>query len=362
MDKLILNNVYKDYKDVKAVRDISFSVKDKEFVSIVGPSGCGKSSTLRMIAGLESITSGDIILNGTRINDIIARDRDIALSFESYALYPHLTTAGNLAFPLQVRGFNKKEINQKIESTLELLDLKKYRDSQPGELSGGQQQRISLGRALIREASIYLLDEPLSHLDAQTKVELRAQLLRIHKINELTFILVTHDQSEALAMSDRIIVMNDGKIMQVGTSDELYNDPANFFVADFIGEPPMNFIKGKIISSADGLYRHKCEEMEFNLSREISKNLSKYIDKKIIMGIRPQYIDIVDKPGINTNEGKVYSYEFLGEKGFLMIELNDERILIDIEHEKKYIIGEKVYFTFKDEYICLFDPETGERV
>lgn len=362
MDKLILKNVYKDYKEVKAVRDISFSVMDKEFVSIVGPSGCGKSSTLRMIAGLESITSGDIILNGTRINDIIARDRDIALSFESYALYPHLTTAGNLAFPLQVRGFKKQEINQKIKSTLELLDLEKYRNSHPGELSGGQKQRISLGRALIREASVYLLDEPFSHLDVQTKVELRTQLLRIHKMNELTFILVTHDQSEALAMSDRIIVMNDGEIMQIGTPEELYNDPANFFVADFIGEPPMNFIEGKIIGSADGRYRHKCEGMEFSLPEEISKNLSKYIDKKITMGIRPQYIDIVDRSGININEGRVYSYEFLGERGFLLLELNSERILIDVEHEKKYVIGEKVYFIFKDRNICLFDSETGERV
>ena len=362
MDKLILRNIYKNYGDVQAVKNISFSVKPKEFVTIVGPSGCGKSSTLRMIAGLESITKGDLILDDVRINDIIARNRNIALAFESYALYPHMSIAGNLAFPLEAAGFKRKEIVEKVNATLRLLNLEKFKNKRPGELSGGQQQRVSLGRALIREASIYLLDEPLSHLDAQERVELRMQLQRIQKLNELTFILVTHDQQEALALSDRIIVMNDGKIQQIGTPEELYDDPANFFVADFIGEPPMNFINGKLIKE-NGKYKHKCERTEFYIPSQNEK-LKDYLDKEIIMGIRPQFIEI----GNNTEQkdedlkGKVFSYEYLGENGYLVLNCENINILIEVEHERKYEINEEVSFHFKKEYICIFNKNTGERI
>jgi len=362
VDKLVLNHVSKNYGAVQAVRDISFSVKENEFVTIVGPSGCGKSSTLRMIAGIESITMGDVVLDGERINDISARNRNIALAFESYALYPHMTIYGNLSFPLEAAGLKRTEINKKVDDALKLLNLEKFRNKKPGELSGGQQQRTSLGRALVREASIYLLDEPLSHLDAQERVELRTQLQRIQKLNKLTFILVTHDQLEALALSDRIIVMNDGKIQQIGTPEELYDDPANLFVADFIGEPPMNLIEGVLIKEND-TYKQKCGKAEFILP-STGKNLQEHLSKTTILGIRPQYINISEETAGNEKIIKsiVFSYEYLGDSGYLVLDCENIKILIEVEHERIYKIGESVNFYFKEEYICLFDKNTGERI
>jgi multiple sugar transport system ATP-binding protein len=362
VDKLVLEHVFKNYGSVQAVKDISFSIKPKEFITIVGPSGCGKSSTLRMIAGIESITNGDMMLDGKRINDISARDRNIALAFESYALYPHMTVSGNLSFPLEAARLKKDEIRRKVDATLILLNLEKFKNKKPGELSGGQQQRVSLGRALIREASVYLLDEPLSHLDAQERVDLRTQLQRIQKLNELTFVLVTHDQLEALALSDRIIVMNNGEIQQIGTPEELYDNPANLFVADFIGEPPMNFISGKLIKE-DNIYVQKCEKTEFILSGK-GKKLDNYLNNETILGIRPQYIHVGDKAENNKNniKGKVFSYEYLGDSGLLILSFENINILIELEHDKNYQIGDVVSFSFDDEYVCLFDKNSGARI
>lgn len=364
MHKLVLEHVYKNYGEVEAVKDISFYVKEKEFLTIVGPSGCGKSSTLRMIAGLEVITDGDIILDGEKINNIRARDRDIAMAFESYALYPHMTTYKNLAFPLQAKKMAKQEINKRVESTIELLHLEEYSTMKPGELSGGQQQRISLGRALIREASIYLLDEPLSHLDAQERVDLRVQLQRIQKLNNLTFILVTHDQLEALAMSDRILVMNDGKIQQIGNPEELYDNPANLFVADFIGEPPMNFAHGTLARNDKKQLTVQCEGSAFALSANLTagRGLSHYLGKKVVMGIRPEYMHLCQKSQQGAVEGKVYSYEDLGETGYLVVVCNSERFLIEVESGISYRMHDSVFFCFEDEHICMFSEESGVRV
>jgi len=362
-NKLVVSHVYKNYGNVEAVKDISFEVKDREFISIVGPSGCGKSSTLRMIAGLEEITEGDIILEGNkRINNIPARDRNIALCFENYALYPHLTVANNFAFPLQVRGFTKQEIDKKIKSTISLLDLEDYKNMYPKELGGGELQRVALGRALIRDASVYLLDEALSHLDTQTKIELRSRLMRIHKLNKLTFILVTHDQSEAVAVSDRIIVMNEGTIQQIGKPEELYNNPSNLFVADFIGEPPINLIEGTLIYSKDNQFKHRCKDIDFYLPQNSENNLSKYKDQKVLMGIRPQYIDICDSSQPNAIEGIVYSYEYLGEKGYLLLDSKGERILVELDHTGYYKTNEKAYYRFQEKHIFLFDLKTGKRI
>ena len=364
MEKLVVTNVHKHYDKVQAVRDISFDIKEEEFIAIVGPSGCGKSSTLRMIAGLETITSGDIVLDGIRINDIRARDRDIAMAFESYALYPHMTTFQNLAFPLRARKMKQPEIHQRVADILSLLNLEHYRDVKPTALSGGQQQRISLGRALIRQASIYLLDEPLSHLDAQEKVELRVQLQRIQKLNGLTFVLVTHDQYEALEMSDRIIVMNDGKIQQMGTPEELYDDPANLFVADFIGEPPMNFIYGVLEAGTGKKLVIRCESGAFELSRKDRFASEARIGSAVAMGIRPAYIELGRRSGALALEGTVFSYEDLGETGYLLVECAGERLLIEDEDEDggSYTIGEKVPFSFREDRICLFDSEDGTRL
>ena len=363
MDKLVLSRIFKNYDSVQAVKDISFNIKENEFVTIVGPSGCGKSSTLRMIAGIENITAGDIILDGERINDIIARDRNIALAFESYALYPHMTIYNNISFPLEAAGLKKTEIKEKVEKTLKLLNLEKSRNKKPGELSGGQQQRTSLGRALVRDASIYLLDEPLSHLDAQEKVELRTQLQRIQKLNKLTFILVTHDQMEALALSDRIIVMKDGKIQQIGTPEQLYDDPANLFVADFIGEPPMNLIEGVLVKDDNGKkFKLRCNGAEFIISSE-DKKIQGFLDRKVILGIRPHYINISkDKRNEKYSKGSVFSYEYLGESGYLVLDCDGVHLLMQVEHKRIYEIGETVNFYFQEQFVCLFDKESGERI
>ncbi|MBN2324318.1 MAG: ABC transporter ATP-binding protein [Spirochaetes bacterium] len=362
MDKLILENVYKNYGEVKAVRGVSFSMKDKEFISIVGPSGCGKSSTLRMIAGLEDITSGSILLDSEKINHIRARDRDVALAFESYALYPHLTVAGNLSFPLEVRGFKGEEITEKVNSILSLLDLEAYMNMTPTELSGGEQQRVALGRALIRGASLYLLDEPFSHLDAQQKIDLRTRVLRIQKLNGLSVILVTHDQLEALAMSDRIVVMNEGEIQQFGTPEELYEEPANLFVADFIGEPPMNFIEGILTRTDGGRHRLNCKEIRFPLPKRGGEKLSSYVDRKIIMGVRPQHISLAAKDMPGAFEGVVFSYEYQGEMGYLSLDCSGERVLIELKHATHYETGARLWCLFDDTHLYLFDPDTGERL
>jgi multiple sugar transport system ATP-binding protein len=364
MEKLILENVYKNYGEVQAVEDLCLSVNEREFLTIVGPSGCGKSSTLRMIAGLEVITRGDIYLDGVRINNIRARDRDIALAFESYALYPHLTAYKNLAFPLQTKKMAKNDIAERVESTLSLLHLEKYRKMKPGALSGGQQQRISLGRALIRQASIYLLDEPLSHLDAQERVDLRVQLQRIQKLNELTFILVTHDQLEALAMSDRILVMNEGRLQQLGTPEELYDNPSNLFVADFIGEPPMNFAHGTLARNANKQLEVRCEEKIFTLPASLTngKDLAAYLDEKVVMGVRPEYIDLCRKSHPGAIPGSVYSYEDLGELGYLMVVCGSEKILIEVDSGYHYRMHEEVFFCFDERRICLFSEKNGKRI
>jgi multiple sugar transport system ATP-binding protein len=362
MDKLVLDNVYKNYGEVEAVRGISFSMQDKEFIGIVGPSGCGKSSTLRMIAGLEEITAGSILLDSEQINHIRARDRDVALAFESYALYPHLTVFGNLAFPLQVRGYKKDEITKEVEAILELLDLKEYTHMTPTALSGGEQQRVALGRALIRGASIYLLDEPFSHLDAQQKIDLRTRVLRIQKLNGLSVILVTHDQLEALAMSDRIVVMNEGRIQQFGTPEELYENPANLFVADFIGEPPMNFIEGVLTHQGQKGYTLKCEHIEFSLPSGKENGLSQYRGKKVIMGIRPQHIHLVAGKSPDAVEGVVFSYEYQGEMGYLTLDCKGERILIELNHTTEYDTDAKLWCAFKKSYVYVFHPETGRRI
>jgi len=317
-----------------------------------------------MIAGLEAITEGSIYLDGEKINHIPARDRDIALAFESYALYPHLTAYKNLAFPLQTKKMSKRDINERVESTMDLLHLREYRNAKPGELSGGQQQRIALGRALIRQASIYLLDEPLSHLDSQERVDLRVQLQRIQKLNQLTFILVTHDQLEALAMSDRILVMNDGMIQQIGAPEELYDDPVNLFVADFIGEPPMNFAHGILFASNDGRPAIRCDKRVYTLPDYLVKkeNLMTYLNRKVVMGVRPEYIHLCKKTSPGAIEGHVYSYEDLGETGYLMVASNSEKFLIEVESGVSYKIQDRAYFCFEENHICIFSEENGERI
>ena len=245
MSNVVLKNVIKKYDKNVVINNINLEIKDKEFVVLVGASGCGKSTILRMIAGLEEITSGEILIGDKKVNDIPPKDRDIAFVFQSYALYPHMTVRENIAFGLKMRKVDKKIIEQKVNEAAEILDLTEYLDRKPKQLSGGQRQRVALGRAIVRNPKVFLMDEPLSNLDAKLRVQMRSEIKKLHEKLQTTFIYVTHDQTEALTMGDRIVVLDKGVIQQFDTPEAIYNNPANTFVAGFIGSPQMNFIEGK---------------------------------------------------------------------------------------------------------------------
>ena len=290
MATLELVNINKIYPNgVQAVFDFNLKIADKEFIVFVGPSGCGKSTTLRMIAGLEEISSGEFYIDGELMNDVAPKDRNIAMVFQSYALYPHMTVYDNMAFGLKLRRVPKEQIKQKVEEAAEILGLKAYLDRKPKALSGGQRQRVALGRAIVRNAKVFLMDEPLSNLDAKLRVTMRSEIIKLHARLNSTTVYVTHDQIEAMTMASRIVVMKDGYIQQIGEPKEIYDNPANAFVAGFIGTPPMNFIHGKIaengvFTAKDRDYDLQVPEYQFKKAEEAG-----LIGKPIILGIRPYY-------------------------------------------------------------------------
>jgi ABC-type sugar transport system ATPase subunit len=354
--KLELRNIVKHYGEVEAVKGISFAVGDGEFVTIVGPSGCGKSSTLRMITGLETITTGDLLIGGERVNELPARERDIALSFENYALYPHLSIFDNIAFPLQVRRTPPKAIHQRVSEILRVLHLEGVKDKRPSEVAGGQQQRTSLGRALVRTAAVYLIDEPLSHLDAQERTSLRAEIQRIQKTQGLTFIMVTHDQAEALAMSDRIIVMNDGQIMQDATPYEVYEHPENLFVADFIGEPPMNLLEGTLAKAGEHWVWTR-ENVQVDVSDVVAAMEDAPSSGNVALGIRPSYV-VPDKTGSATSlDAEVFAYEFLGDTSLVTAVVADQMVRAMCPVDEIHSIDERIRFSLDPSHILLFDMQ-----
>ena len=366
MEKLELKSVYKYYVQgtVEAVKDVSLSLKSGELLAILGPSGCGKSSTLRMIAGIEDITKGEIYLDGEIINWLSAKERNIALAFETYALYPHLSLFENIAFPLRIRGRKDQEVRKEVKKMADMLDITDVLDKLPSEVSGGHQQRTSLARALIRPASLYLLDEPLSHLDTQQRTEFRVQIKRIQKTQNLTMLFVTHDQLEALALADRIAILNFGVLQQIGTPEEVYEYPENLFVADFVGEPPMNFIKATLIREKND-YMAKLYNQKLKIPENYKNSMEKFYkgdDTEIMLGIRPIYI-YISKPGENQIiSGEVYIFEDIGESGILTVQIGDALIRVELSPGYSFKLGEKVNITFNLEKILLFDPTTGERI
>lgn len=366
MEKLELKSVYKYYVrgTVEAVKDVSLSLKSGELLAILGPSGCGKSSTLRMIAGIEDITKGEIYLDGEIINWLSAKERNIALAFETYALYPHLSLFENIAFPLRIRGRKDQEVRKEVKKIADMLDITDVLDKLPSEVSGGHQQRTSLARALIRPASLYLLDEPLSHLDTQQRTEFRIQIRRIQKTQNLTMLFVTHDQLEALALADRIAILNFGVLQQIGTPEEVYEYPENLFVADFVGEPPMNFIKATLIREKND-YMAKLYNQELKIPENYKDSMEKFYkgdDTEIMLGIRPIYI-YISKPGENQIiSGEVYVFEDIGESGILTVQIGDALIRVELNPGYSFKLGEKVNITFDLEKILIFNPTTGERI
>lgn len=366
MEKLELKSVYKYYVrgTVEAVKDVSLSLKSGELLAILGPSGCGKSSTLRMIAGIEDITKGEIYLDGEIINWLSAKERNIALAFETYALYPHLSLFENIAFPLRIRGRKDQEVRKEVKKIADMLDITDVLDKLPSEVSGGHQQRTSLARALIRPASLYLLDEPLSHLDTQQRTEFRIQIRRIQKTQNLTMLFVTHDQLEALALADRIAILNFGVLQQIGTPEEVYEYPENLFVADFVGEPPMNFIKATLIREKND-YMAKLYNQKLKIPENYKDSMEKFYkgdDTEIMLGIRPIYI-YISKPGENQIiSGEVYVFEDIGESGILTVQIGDALIRVELNPGYSFKLGEKVNITFDLEKILIFNPISGKRI
>jgi len=365
MANLSLKNICKTYSgEVQVVQDFNLEIADKEFIIFVGPSGCGKSTTLRMIAGLEEITGGELYIGDRLVNDVAPKDRDIAMVFQNYALYPHMTVAENMSFALELKKIPKAEIKQKVIEAAKILDMEHLLERKPATLSGGQRQRVALGRAIVRDPKVFLLDEPLSNLDAKLRTQMRTELLKLHKSLQTTFIYVTHDQTEAMTMATRIVVMKDGIIQQVDTPQAIYDHPKNLFVASFIGSPQMNFIEGKIIEKegriivAFGDNEIAIPEHRVGVIRE-----NNYIDKQIIMGIRPENIDCSEEfIGIHSDSvisAVVEVTELLGAETYVYMTNGITRITVRINGKFFACSGEVLKIAMDTEMIHIFNKESG---
>ncbi len=358
MSTVEAKHVWKIYgEDVVAVKDINFLCENEEFVALLGPSGCGKSSTLRMLAGLEEISKGEMLFDGKVVNDMSPRDRNIALAFESYALYPPLTVYDNIGFPLLAKGVDKREIDRKVRGVAEDLELTEVLKRKPGKLSGGQQQRVSLARALVRDPSVLLLDEPLSHMDQRVRVVIRARIRRIHDELHTTTIYVTHDQEEAVALADKIIVMSMGLVQQVGTADDLLNFPANQFVAGFIGEPAMNFLKGKVDSPNQVTLHNGGAPVSWIVKEPIPQS---HVNSSVLVGVRPENIKASKESVASGIKAQVDVVEYLGEERSLTLSLNGTVLKAVVPIDFKVKESTNVWLTAAPEDVHIFDEESGK--
>ncbi|MGL5415692.1 MAG: ABC transporter ATP-binding protein [Clostridium sp.] len=364
MASLTLKNIYKIYdNDVTAVNDFNIDIEDEEFIVFVGPSGCGKSTTLRMIAGLEEISKGELYIDGEVMNDVAPKDRNIAMVFQNYALYPHMTVRENMEFALKLRKFDKEEMNKRVERAAEILSLESYLERKPKALSGGQRQRVALGRAIVREPKVFLMDEPLSNLDAKLRVQMRTEITKLHQELKTTFIYVTHDQTEAMTMGTRIVVMKDGVVQQVDTPQKIYTNPNNIFVAGFIGSPQMNFLDARIENDGDRLVFNTGKN-KFIVSKEKEEKLRNggYINKEIVVGIRPEHISnmhsFVEKNIEASFESNVELVELMGSESYIYMKLEGRNITAKIPGTNKVKHGENDRFALDLEEIYMFDKET----
>lgn len=368
MANLLLKGIYKMYeKDVMAVKNFNLEINDKEFIVFVGPSGCGKSTILRMIAGLEDISEGEIHIDNKLVNKIESKDRDIAMVFQNYALYPHMSVYDNMAFSLKLKKTDKKEIEKKVKEASKILGIEHLLNRKPKTLSGGQKQRVAIGRAIVRNPKVFLMDEPLSNLDAKLRVQMRTEIIKLFRKLESTFIYVTHDQSEAMTMGTRIVVMNNGVIQQVDTPYNIYNNPNNIFVASFIGSPQMNFIEGTIKLKNKSLYA-VFKDNEIRLSQEIVDKLvgGNYIGNDIIIGIRPEDISeraiTMEYSNDNVIEGKIEVIELLGAESYIYANCNGNNLIIRVRESSRCNIGEKSKFSLNLNKFHIFDKESGMRI
>ena len=362
MADLQLKGIYKRYAGgVTAVSDFNLDIEDKEFIILVGPSGCGKSTTLRMIAGLEEISEGELYIGGELMNEVAPKERDIAMVFQNYALYPHMTVYENMAFALKLRKTPKDEIKKRVEEAAQILDISHLLDRKPKALSGGQRQRVALGRAIVRNPKVFLMDEPLSNLDAKLRVAMRTEINKLHKKLATTFIYVTHDQTEAMTMGTRIVVMKDGVVQQVDSPANLYNFPCNAFVGGFIGSPQMNFVTAKVVDE-NGIW------FEFNGSKiklpegKVNEDIKAYIGKEVLIGIRPE--DIHDDPAMlaNSADSIVDAYvdvtEMMGAETYLYLKISDIPFTARVNQRSTAKLGDNIKVAFDMNKIHVFDKET----
>lgn len=357
MAKVTLTNVSKHFNEVIAVKDFSLEIEDKEFVVFVGPSGCGKTTTLRMIAGLEEITHGRIYIGDRLINRVPAKDRDIAMVFQNYALYPHMTVYQNLAFSLEMRKFSKEETKQRVREAADLLEISELLHRKPKQLSGGQRQRVAVGRTIVRKPQVFLFDEPLSNLDAKLRVQMRGELKKLHERLASTIIYVTHDQVEAMTMGDRIVVMKDGLIQQVGKPLDLYFHPGNKFVAGFIGSPTMNFIETQLIGLDNKLFV-QADGFRLVIPEEKARNLQGYVNNKIIFGIRPQDLSKASAPiEGETIEVFVEIIEPIGNEIYLDVKSGRDSLIASVDPKTKVIPRQNILLQANLENMHLFDIE-----
>jgi multiple sugar transport system ATP-binding protein len=359
VSEVTINHVYKRYEgNVEAVKDVSLTCEDGEFLAILGPSGSGKSSMLRMIAGLEEITQGEILFDGTVVNDLTPSERNLALAFESYALYPLMSVYENIAFPLRAQGLGKAEVEKKVTFIAKELDLADILKKKPSSLSGGHQQRVSLARALVREPNVTLLDEPISHMDQRVRAEMRARIRRLHDELNLTTIYVTHDQAEAVSLCDRLAVLNFGELQQLGTVDEIWNQPANRFVATFVGEPQMNFITATMETPQEVSIPTSEGKITFPYSRKVDQS---YVGSEITIGLRPHQITLsLSRTHEGAIGGAVELIEFQGESAILTLTLEDlhhTEVKVVVSGERPGKAGDSVWLGFSPEIIHLFDKE-----
>jgi multiple sugar transport system ATP-binding protein len=359
MAQVVLKSINKFYDAVHAVKDVNLQIRDKEFLVFVGPSGCGKTTTLRMIAGLEAISSGDISIDGQVVNELAPMDRDIAMVFQNYALYPHMSVFDNMAFGLKMRKFEKKEITQRVNAAADILGIGEYLARKPRQLSGGQRQRVALGRAIVRHPKVFLFDEPLSNLDAKLRVQMRVELKKLHQRLGTTAVYVTHDQVEAMTLGDRVVVMKDGVVQQVGDPLELYNRPANKFVAGFIGSPAMNFAA---VTMADGNGRITAKNagLEIEIPGAQAERLRAHLGRQLMLGIRPEDLHVAhagDPKGLTFNS-RVEVVEKLGSEILLDVRVGEDSMVAAVDPTTQAKAQDQLQLAVNPERLHFFDART----
>ena len=351
--------------EVHVVKGVNMDIKDGEFLVLVGPSGCGKSTSLRMLAGLEEVTNGEMFIDDKMVNDISPKDRDIAMVFQNYALYPHMNVYENMSFGLKLRKFPKEEIDKRVKDAADFLGIQNLLLRKPKELSGGQRQRVAMGRAIVREPKVFLMDEPLSNLDAKLRVQMRAELQKLHRRLGITTVYVTHDQTEAMTLGHRIALLNQGVIQQLDTPLVLYNKPANKFVAGFIGSPSMNFVDAVVVEENSSLFL-KTSGFKMKLTQEFADKLKAYKDKPVTMGIRPEDIQDkafskIDDPA-NTFEASIEVSEPLGSEIILYLSMGDDSLMARVNPQTEAKVGEKISVVFDADKVHVFDKETEKNL